>query len=141
MMVKSVTLPLAPVAAFELFTSRTGEWWPIDRRHSQDPASEIFLLETGRFYERARDGREVELGQVRCWQRPHRILLDFFVATGREKPTEVEITFVAREGGTEVTVIHRPKPESEDLWAERAPRYERSWDSVLAALSRAAAWR
>ncbi len=138
MMVKSVTLPLAPSAAFDLFTVRIGEWWPADRRHSHDPASDIFLLEDGRFYERARDGREVELGSVRSWQPPHRILLDFFIATGRDRPTEVEITFTAREGGTQVTVSHRPKPESEQAWAERAARYEQSWDAVLAALSRTA---
>jgi hypothetical protein len=139
MMVKSVVLSLAPVAAFALFTEKIGAWWPADRRHTKDPASEIFLLESGRFFERARDGHEVELGAVRSWELPHRILLDFFIATGPEKPTEVEIIFAAREGGTHVTVIHRPKPESAALWNERAPRYERSWDAVLAALSRAAA--
>jgi Activator of Hsp90 ATPase homolog 1-like protein len=139
MMVKSVMLPLAPIAAFELFTKRIGEWWPADRRHSQDPASEIFLLESGRFFERARDGREVELGHVRSWEIPHRILLDFFIATGPEKPTEVEIAFAARGDGTEVTVRHRPKAASQALWAEHALRYGRSWDAVLAALSEAAA--
>lgn len=139
MIVKSVVLPLAPAAAFELFTQKIGEWWPADRRHTQDPTSEIFLLESGRFYERARDGREVELGCVRSWDLPNRILLDFFIATGPEKPTEVEITFAAQEGGTQVSVMHRPKPASEALWTERAPRYERSWDAVLAALSLAAA--
>jgi len=138
MMVKSVVLPLAPVAAFELFTRKIGEWWPADRRHTQDPASEIFLLESGRFYERARDGREVELGYVRSWDLPNRILLDFFVATSPEKPTEVEIAFAAHGDGTQVTVVHRPKAASEALWGERAPRYERSWEVVLAALSRAA---
>lgn len=139
MMIKSVVLPLAPLAAFELFTQRIGEWWPADRRHGQDPASEIFLLQSGRFYERARDGREVELGIVRSWEPPRRILLDFFIATGPEQPTEVEITFAGQEGGTRVTVTHGPKPDSEDLWTERAPRYQRSWEVVLAALSRAAA--
>ena len=108
MMVKSVMLPLAPLAAFELFTERIAEWWPEGRRHTDDPASEIFLLPSGRFYERARDGQEVELGYVRSWERPRRILLDFFIATGPEKPTEVEITFAAQEGGTRVTVVHRP---------------------------------
>ena len=137
MMLKSVVLPLPPVAAFELFTQKIGEWWPIDRRHTQDPASEIFLLESGRFYERSRDGREVELGCVRSWDFPNRILLDFFIATGPERPTEVEIAFAAESGGTKITVRHRPKPSSESLWAERAPRYDRSWDIVLAALSRA----
>jgi hypothetical protein len=138
MMVKSVLLPLAPVAAFELFTQRISEWWPADRRHTQDPSSEIFLLESGRFYERARDGREVELGYVRSWDEPTRIVLDFFIATGPDKPTEVEITFAARGAGTQVSVVHRPKAASESLWEERAPRYERSWESVLAALAKAA---
>ena len=139
MMVKSVTLPLTPIAAFELFTRRIGEWWPADRRHSQDPDSEIFLLESGRFYERTRDGREVELGMVRRWDPPNLILLDFFIATGPEKPTEVEIAFAPRGKGAEVTVVHRPKPSSEALWKEWAPRYARSWDAVLAALLQAAA--
>ena len=137
MMVKSVVLPLGPAAAFALFTGKIAHWWPPDRRHTQDPKSEIFLLESGRFYERARDGREVELGAVRSWDFPNRILLDFFIATGPDKPTEVEIAFVAHEGGTKVIVMHRPKAASEALWQERAPRYERSWDVVLAALARA----
>jgi uncharacterized protein YndB with AHSA1/START domain len=139
MIVKSVLLPLAPRAAFELFTQKISVWWPADRRHTQDPASEIFLLQSGRFYERASDGREVELGHVRAWELPRRILFDFFIATGPEKPTEVEITFTADEGGTRVTVTHRPKPSSEALWNERAPRYARSWDVVLEALSQSAA--
>jgi hypothetical protein len=136
--VKSVVLPLDPGAAFDLFTLKIDAWWPADRRHTQDPTSEIFMLASGRFYERAHDGREVELGCVRAWDRPNRILLDFFIATGPEKPTEVEIAFVARERGTEVKVSHRPKPASMALWLERAPRYQRSWDLVLAALTRAA---
>jgi hypothetical protein len=137
-LVKSVVLPLAPAAAFDLFTLRAGAWWPTDRRHTQDPASDIFFLPDGRFYERARDGREVELGRVRAFDRPNRILLDFFPATGPEHPTEVEIVFAARDERTEVTVTHRPKPESEALWAERVPRYAQSWDLALAAMARAA---
>ena len=96
------------------------------------------LLPDGRFYERARDGREVELGNVRAWQPSTRILLDFFIATGPEKPTEVEITFAAEPGGTRVTVTHQPKPASAALWSGHAPRYAQSWDIVLAALARAA---
>jgi hypothetical protein len=139
MMVKSVVLPLAPAAAFDLFTRKIGAWWPANRRHTKDPASEIFLLESGRFYERARDGREVELGHVRAWELPSRILLDFFVATGPDRPTEVEIAFAAHDGGTRVTVMHRPKAASETLWSGRVDRYEQSWDAVLRALSQAAA--
>ncbi|MGA2044925.1 MAG: hypothetical protein ABSG83_16320 [Roseiarcus sp.] len=54
MIVKSVSLPLTPETAFDLFTTDIGLWWPEGRRHTGDPASEIFLLESGRFFERAR---------------------------------------------------------------------------------------
>ena len=141
MIVKSVMLPLAPAAAFELFTDRVDAWWPPECRPIVGPAnaSEIFLLPSGRFYERARDGREVELGAVRGWNRPDRILLDFFLGTSAEQPTEVEILFEPEPGGTRVTVTHRPKPSSAELWAAGAPRYERSWAIVFAALAQAAA--
>src|SRR5262249_42763238 len=122
MIVKSVVLPLAPDAAFDLLTTKIGAWWPSDRRHTQDPGSEIIMLPSRRFYERSRDGRGVELGCVRSWYRRNRILLDFFVATGPETPTEVEIAFAAAEGGTQVTVTHGPKPSSQALWLERSPR-------------------
>jgi uncharacterized protein YndB with AHSA1/START domain len=134
MMVKGVTLPLAPPQAFELFAGGIDAWWPPERRHTDDPMSQIFLLESGRFYERAGDGREVELGKVRAWDYPRRILLDFFVASGPDRPTEVEITFQPQDTATRVTVTHRPKPESEALWEGRAPRYAQSWELVLAAL-------
>jgi Activator of Hsp90 ATPase homolog 1-like protein len=137
MMVKTVLLPLEPDAAFALFTQRAGEWWPEDRRHTQDPASAIFLLESGRFFERARDGREVDLGRVRAWS-TERILLDFFIATGPDQPTEVEVTFVAEAGGTRVTITHGPTPASAALWTQRASRYAASWDAVLNALLAAA---
>ena len=138
MITRSVLLPLDVGAAFTLFTTRIAEWWPPDRRHTQDPASEILLLPTGRFYERAASGEEVDRGRVRAWEPPGRIVLDFFIATGPDRPTEVEITFRARGTSTEVVVTHRATTASAALWVERAPRYERSWDVVLAALARAA---
>jgi hypothetical protein len=65
MIEKSIVLPLEPTAAFDLFTQKISLWWPMDRRHTNDSASEIFLLASGRFYERAQDGQEAELGWVR----------------------------------------------------------------------------
>jgi hypothetical protein len=102
MIEKSVILPLGPAAAFDLFTQKISLWWPSERRHTKDSGSEIFLFASGRFYERARDGQEVELGCARYWDRPQRILLEFFIATGPERPTEVEIVFTQRGLGTEV---------------------------------------
>jgi hypothetical protein len=139
MIVKSVLLPLAQRDAFDLFTQRAGAWWPPSRRHTNDPASDIILHQAGRFFERTHDGQEIELGAINVWEPPSRIALDFFPATGPEHPTSVEITFVAHpDGGTLVTVRHQPTPASATLWTSRAPRYEQSWDSVLASLLEAA---
>lgn len=136
MIVNSVLLRLNAQKAFQLFTSSISDWWPTDRRHTRDPAGKIFLLASGRFFERAADGLEVDLGKVTTWDEPHRILLDFYIATGPDHPTEVEIRFEPEDTGTRVTVTHRPKPESAHLWNERAPRYVSSWQAVLEALSR-----
>jgi hypothetical protein len=134
MMIKSVLLPLTPAEAFKLFTEAISAWWPADRRHTGDEASTLFLQADGRFFERARNGDEIDLGRVVEWQPRERIVLDFYLATGPAHPTQVDIAFVPEGDGTRVTVTHGPKPESLDLWDDRAPRYARSWEVVLAAM-------
>jgi uncharacterized protein YndB with AHSA1/START domain len=138
MIIKSVLLPLNLADAFKLLTDQISQWWPPDRRHTKDADSLIFLQADGRFFERASDGKEVEMGRVLAWRAPHRILLDFYIATGKDHPTEVEITLAAEGDGTRVTIKHSAKPESAHLWDKRAPRYVSSWDAVLAALEAAA---
>ncbi|MDX2159453.1 MAG: hypothetical protein SFW09_23350 [Hyphomicrobiaceae bacterium] len=136
MIINSVLLDMDVSRAFALVTGRISEWWPAQRWHTGDKTSSIFLLASGRFFERAADGREVELGKVTLWNEPHVILLDFYIATGPDHPTEVEIRFEADAAATRVTVIHRPKPESAHLWDEGSPRYATSWAIVLASLER-----
>ena len=109
MIINSVLLDMDLQRAFALVTCRVSEWCPEDLRHIGDRNSSIFLLASGRFYERAGDGREIDLGKVTLWNKPHVLVLDFYVATGPDHPTEVEIRFEAEEAATRVTVIHRPK--------------------------------
>lgn len=131
---KSILLRCPPDEAFHLFTAQISEWWPKTHRLTKDPESELFLERTGRFRERARDGREMELGRVLAWEPPYRLALDFYMGTGPDQPTAVEVTFTAESEGTRVTVHHRPKPESEELWQQRAPVFQRSWEAVFEAL-------
>jgi hypothetical protein len=69
MITRSVVLRCTPERAFALFTEHAGAWWPTERRHTQDASSEIRLEPHGRFFERASDGTEVELGVVRASSR------------------------------------------------------------------------
>lgn len=137
MIEKSVVLRCSSERAFALFTKQASEWWPPERRHVGDPESTIAILASGRFYERARDGREVDLGRVRVWEPPSRLVLDFYPGTDAAHPTEVEVLFVPDGEGTKVTVLHRATPESAALFESRAPRYVASWDLLLGALASA----
>ena len=139
MIQKSAFLACPPAEAFALFTQRASDWWPDGVRHTADPRSEIRMLADGRFWERATDGHEVELGRVLVWEPAHRLILDFYPGTDAQHPTEVVIRFTAENGGTRVVVEHRAKLESADLWAAGAPKFERSWTLVLAALQAASA--
>jgi hypothetical protein len=138
MITKSIRLACSAERAFALFTEFASEWWPEARRHTRDPRSEIRMLESGRFWERAGDGHEVELGRVRTWEPPDRLVLDFYPGTDAAHPTEVIVTFTVEGTHTLVTVEHRSTAASESLWTQRAPRFEESWDAVLAALAAAA---
>jgi uncharacterized protein YndB with AHSA1/START domain len=138
MISKSIRLACGLERAFELFTQHASAWWPPERRHTPDPRSQIQMLESGRFFERAADGTEIELGRVRAWEPPHRLLLDFYPGTDAEHPTEVQVTFVADGSETLVTLQHRPTQASEALWKLRAPKFEASWDLLLPALAAAA---
>jgi hypothetical protein len=135
---KTVFLECAPARAFVLFTERASDWWPATLRHTADPRSEIRLIPDGRFWERATDGREVELGRVVVWEPAQRLILDFYPGTDAQHPTEVLVSFAAENTGTRVVVKHGPKPESAGLWAEGAPGFERAWELMLPAFKKAA---
>lgn len=139
MITHSVTLPLDQAAAFALFTDRISEWWPPERRHTQDPSSRITLAKDAPFAERAADGTEALLGRVTLWEPPDRIRLDFYLGTGPERPTDVSIVFEPVPGGTRVTVRHGATEASAGVWDATAPRFATSWEIVLRALTHAAA--
>lgn len=136
MIVKSVVLGCSPARAFCLFTEHAGTWWPPERRHTSDAESEIRLESSEEFFERASDGREVELGVVRVFEPARRLILDWYPGSGREQPTRVEVRFAAVAGGTEITIVHGPGDGEPETFARNAPAYARSWDLVVSALAR-----
>jgi uncharacterized protein YndB with AHSA1/START domain len=136
MISKTVVLRCSPERAFTLFTEHAGQWWPADRRHTDDAASVIRIEASGRFFERAADGTEVALGVVRLFEPGRRLVLDWYPGTGAANATYVEVHFEAVEGGTRLTVMHGAGAAGAELFARNAPGYDRSWDSVLAALAR-----
>lgn len=112
----SVLVPLSPDAAFDLFTTRFGDWWPKDSHHISDAdAAEVFLepSQGGRWYERAEDGGECDWGRVLEVDRPNRILLAWQLTPEWKfdpdlgNATEVEVVFEAEDDHTRVRLEHR----------------------------------
>lgn len=135
MIVKHALLPCNVARAFALFTEHAGSWWPLERRHTDDASSLIRIEAGGRFFERSSDGTEVELGVVRAFEPARRLLLDWYPGTGREQPTEVEVTFETIEAGSRITITHSPGAARNGAFDLKAVHYARSWDLVLAAMA------
>ena len=123
--------------AFAVFTSRIDTWWP--RGHRRFGASELLLepFVGGRFFERAANGEEFDLGAVRIWEAPDRVCYSWRPGTPMT-PTEVEVRFIAEGSSTRVCVTHRSGSTCpKDAFVEKVALYERAWGHVLAALSEA----
>ena len=111
--IKTVQVKAAPARAFELFTTRIGEWWP-GKGIGKQPHAAIMIEPKagGRWFERDAAGTETRWGKVLAWEPPSRLLLGWQINCdwGYDPGilTEVELTFApAAGGGTVVTLEHR----------------------------------
>lgn len=127
-----VELPLAE--AFSLFTDGFGSWWPLASHSIFEQDAVDCVIEPrlgGRIYEVASDGRENEWGSITAWDPPGRLEFSWNPNPHRAVFTEVEVTFVAIDGGTRVELEHR----GWEAMLVEAPAlrdsYLTGWDPVL----------
>jgi hypothetical protein len=82
--------------AFSTWTERFGDWWPRGHTVTGDPAAVILEARLGgRIFERTRDGREIDWGEVTGWEPPTRLAYRWHIRRDRSEATDVEIRFVA----------------------------------------------
>lgn len=110
----TIEVKATPARAFDLFTSRMGEWWPSGKTIGRNPHADIVIEPQagGRWYERDAAGNETQWGRVLAWEPPGRVLLGWQINSqwhyDADFLTEVELTFAALAGGgTRVTLEHR----------------------------------
>src|SRR5205085_6244220 len=70
--VKTVTVPLDPPQAFDLFTSRIGEWWPLESHSVGGSSSAGIVLDESGAVETLGDGSTSRWGDVIDWEPPYR---------------------------------------------------------------------
>jgi uncharacterized protein YndB with AHSA1/START domain len=111
---KTVAVRASQARAFEVFTARFGDWWPLASHHTGAEEAETVVIEPfegGRWYERAASGAEEDWGRVLVWSPPSRLVLswhldaDFQPDPDPAKASEVEIAFVS-QGPKATLVVH-----------------------------------
>lgn len=111
--VATVEVQATPARAFELFTSRMGDWWVGGTVGSKPYVAIVVEPQVdGRWYERDADDAEAQWGKVLLWESPTRIILGWQLDSNFRYDsmmlTEVELTFTALDGGgTRVRLEHR----------------------------------
>ena len=135
---KTLTVPLEPERAFDLFTQGIGTWWPLET-HSR--AGEVegatverveFPTEAGQpILERLSTGDAFPWGEVLASEPPNRVVIAWKPNANPNPPTEVEVTFVADGAGTRIELEHRAWEVLGDLAVDGRAGYDEGWDLVL----------
>ena len=96
---------------FEAFTAEIGEWWRPNGlfQPSRGPGGRLSLEPgvDGRLIETHADGEVDEIGRIRAWEPPERLVLTWRPTSfSADQETEVHVRFEPVDGITRVVVEH-----------------------------------
>ncbi|HEU4540247.1 MAG TPA: metalloregulator ArsR/SmtB family transcription factor [Jiangellaceae bacterium] len=133
---KTCTVPLATEAAFELFTARMGEWWPVETHSISADAAAVRTIRFdgrvgGRVVEVTTDGQEFGWADVIAWNPPARFVLSWHPTREPLAASRLEVTFQAVVDGTEVVLLHSSWEEFGEDGVALRDNYDTGWDVVL----------
>jgi uncharacterized protein YndB with AHSA1/START domain len=143
----ALRVPATPERAFEAFTAEIGAWWRPNGLFQFTPRSPgVIGFEPGpdgRLIETLKNGKVFEIGKIRAWKPPHRLVFGWRQAAfAPGQDTEVEVTFEAVGEETRVTVVHTgwDSVPAEHVARHGFPdtlfltRHGQWWQALLAAL-------
>jgi len=112
---KSVVVEAPQALAFEVFTARLADWWPMASHHIGAADAADVRIEPrvgGRCYEVGVDGTECDWGRVLAWEPPRRFVWGWeLTARWTHDPaqqSQVEVRFIALDAKrTRVELEHR----------------------------------
>lgn len=134
---KSVTVPVSPRQAFEIFTDRMAEWWPLESHSLSASEGKTALGVTltpragGRVTETRHDGNPAEWGTITQWDDGKSLTLDWYVGRSPSQATRIAVTFLPADSGTEVQLEHTGFERLGVAGEAAAANYEEGWDLVL----------
>ena len=140
---KTVHVPIPPDAAFDLFTSRIDEWWPLET-HSVSGNSDDLDPAKGLEFEARLDGKVTEMladgtpshwATVTRWDPPAMFELRWHPGSAPDAATRVEVRFIDENGGTRVDLVHDGFEIRGDAAAKMHKGYNEGWVGVLERLA------
>ncbi len=138
--IRSVTVAVPVERAFEVFTRRIADWWPLHTHGVFGEDAAGLRLDSERLVERSRDGEEAVWGEVLAWEPPTRLVLTWHPGAGDDEPmTEIEVSFRAQGAATTVVLEHRGWEALGERGAEVRGGYNSGWGTVLDLYASAAA--
>ena len=126
---REILVDAPPDAAFALFTSKIGDWWPLAEL-SVFGAGATVGFEDGALVERSPDGQSAEWGQVTSWLPPGEFSMTWHPGRDTLVASQVTVTFRAAGDQTLVVLEHAGWDVFADPAAARA-EYEHGWPEVL----------
>jgi uncharacterized protein YndB with AHSA1/START domain len=133
---KTVIVRCNVESAFRTWTERINSWWPKGHSRSGNPETTV-LMERGvggRIFERTPDGVEHDWGRVTAWNPPHHFAYHWYLGSGPQQPTLVDVHFITQENSsTRVDITHRGPELIGVLWSRNNSIYDTAWENVLPA--------
>jgi DNA-binding transcriptional ArsR family regulator/uncharacterized protein YndB with AHSA1/START domain len=135
--VKTVTLPVSPARAFEMFTAEIAAWWPLDSHSLSAGAGKVARHVAidpragGAITETLHDGTTAPWGHVTDWAPGLRLGIAWHVGRPATEATSIAITFLAVDAGTRVTLVHSGWEVLGDAAGTVRNGYQTGWDRVL----------
>jgi uncharacterized protein YndB with AHSA1/START domain len=107
----ALRVKVSPERAFAAFVEEIGTWWRPNSLFQTTPRPGRLSFEPGedgRLIETREGGKLFEIGQVRVWEPPHRLVFSWRQANfPADLHTEVEVGFTPVGDETRVSVEHR----------------------------------
>jgi uncharacterized protein YndB with AHSA1/START domain len=134
---REVVVELDAEQAFELFTARIGEWWPMGRLSVFGDGSSV-AFQGGELVE-AHGEQRAQWGRVIEWIPGERVSFSWHPGAPEEKPaSRVSVVFRAKTDGTRVILEHSGWGAYTDPDGRRR-EYDQGWPMVLELYAQAAA--
>ena len=130
---KSLTVPLAPDEAFDLFTNEIDTWWPKAKFSVKGAGSEVNFAnhKGGQIIETTSDGEKEVWGTIIAYDPGTYLAFSWHPGRPESEATTVTVTFKQTEAGTKCDLTHGGFDILGDTADAVSTSYLHGWDYVL----------